>query len=133
MEYFNTTKLIDYIKSKKKFTEDECLNIYKQLISLLFHFREMNIGHLNINPYEIFIDSSGNIKLFDFKYSIFYTTLDKVKCQCINDINCLCPELLSDKSCYPELADIWSSGVLLYLLLVGQLPFKGIHNYDLHK
>ena len=133
MEYFNTTKLIDYIKSKKKFTEDECLNIYKQLISLLLHFREMNIGHLNINPYEIFIDNSGNIKLFDFKYSIFYTTLDKVKCQCINDINCLCPELLSDKSCYPELADIWSSGVLLYLLLVGQLPFKGINNYDLQK
>ena len=133
MEYFNTTILNDYIKSKKNFTEDECLNIYKQLISLLLHFREMNIGHLNINPNEIFIDSNNNIKLFDFKYAIYYTTSDKVKCQCINDINFLCPELLSDKSCYPELADIWSSGVLLYLILVGQLPFKGINNYDLQK
>ena len=133
MEYFNTTKLIDYIKSKKKFTEDECINIYKQIISILLYFREMNIGHLNLNPNDIFIDNSNNIKLCDFKYGVFYSTQDKVKCQYIGDANFLCPELLSDKSCFPDYADIWSSGVILYLLIVGQLPFKGINNYDLQK
>jgi len=133
MEYFNTIKLIDYIKSKKKFSEDESLNIYKQIISLLLYFHDMNIGHLNLNPNEILVDNNGNIKFYDFKYSVFYSTSDKVKCKYIGDSNFLSPEVLSEKSCYPELADTWSSGVILYLLLVGQLPFQGINNFDLQK
>ena len=133
LECFNTTKLIDYIKTKKKLSEDESLNIYKQIISLLLYFNEMNIGHLNLNPNDILIDNNNNIKLCDFKYSVFYTNNTKLKCKLLGDASYLSPELLSEKSCYPELADIWSSGVLLYLCLNGQLPFKGINNYDLQK
>ena len=87
MEYFNIITLSDYIKSKKKFTEDESLNIYKQVISILLYFHDMNIGHLNLNPNEILIDSLGNIRLCDFKYSVFYTSTDKVKCKYIGDMN----------------------------------------------
>ena len=133
MEYFNIITLSDYIKSKKKFTEDESLNIYKQVISILLYFHDMNIGHLNLNPNEILIDSLGNIRLCDFKYSVFYTSTDKVKCKYIGDMNYLSPEILSEKTCFPEYADIWSSGVILYLLLFGQLPFKGINKFDLQK
>ena len=133
MEYFNPIKLNDYLKTKVRLTEDESLNIFKQLISLLLYFNEMNIGHLNINPNDILIDNTHNIKISDFKYSVFYSSTEQVKCKNIGDANYLCPELLSEKKCYPELADIWSSGVLLYLCLIGQLPFKGINNYDLQK
>ena len=133
MEYFNPIKLNDYLKTKVRLTEDESLNIFKQLISLLSYFNEMNIGHLNINPNDILIDNTHNIKICDFKYSVFYSSTEQVKCKNIGDANYLCPELLSEKKCYPELADIWSSGVLLYLCLIGQLPFKGINNYDLQK
>ena len=133
MEYFNPIKLNDYLKTKLRLNEDESLNIFKQLISLLLYFNEMNIGHLNINPNDILIDNTHNIKICDFKYSVFYSSTEEVKCKNIGDANYLCPELLSEKKCYPEMADIWSSGVLLYLCLIGQLPFKGINNYDLQK
>ena len=133
VEYFNPIKLGDYLKNKKLLTEDESLNIFKQLIGLLLYFNEMNIGHLNINPNDILIDNSHNIKICDLKYSVFYSISEKIKCKYTGDPNYLCPELLSEKSCFPEMADIWSSGVLLYLCVVGQLPFKGINNYDLQK
>ena len=133
MEYFSGTKLIDYLNRKKKLTEDESLNIYKQIIGVIIYFHEMNIAHLNINPENILIDMNNNIKLCDFKYSLFYSSNEKIKCENIGDHNYLCPELFYNKTCFPEFADIWSSGVLLYLLIVGQLPFKGINNFDIQK
>ena len=93
----------------------------------------MKIIHLNLNPENILIDINNNIKLCEFKYCSFYKTKEKIKCEQFGDNNYMCPELWTDKTCYPELADIWSSGVLFYFLLVGQLPFKGINNYDLQK
>ena len=133
MENFNPIKLIDYLKSKKKLSEDDSLKIYTQIISVLLYFNEMNIGHLNINPDDILIDNSHNIKICDFKYSVFYSSNEEVKCKYIGNRDYLSPELISEKKCYPELADIWSSGVLLYLCIVGQLPFKGINDLDLQK
>ena len=133
MENFNPIKLIDYLKSKKKLLEDDSLKIYTQIISVLLYFNEMNIGHLNINPDDILIDNSHNIKICDFKYSVFYSSNEEVKCKYIGNRDYLSPELISEKKCYPELADIWSSGVLLYLCIVGQLPFKGINDLDLQK
>ena len=133
MEYTSGIKLIDVINRKKKFTEDESLNIYKQILSILIYFHEMNIGHMNINPDDILIDINNNIKIFDFKYNVFYKNNEKIKLDQIGDKNYLCPEIWSTKTCFPELADIWSSGVLLYFLIVGQLPFIGINDYDLQK
>ena len=98
MEYFNPIKLNDYLKTKVRLTEDESLNIFKQLISLLSYFNEMNIGHLNINPNDILIDNTHNIKICDFKYSVFYSSTEQVKCKNIGDANYLCPELLSEKN-----------------------------------
>ena len=48
MEYTSGIKLIDVINRKKKFTEDESLNIYKQIVSILIYFHDMKIIHLNI-------------------------------------------------------------------------------------
>ena len=45
MEYFNGTKLIDIINKKKKLSEDDALNIYKQILSVLLYLHDMNIGH----------------------------------------------------------------------------------------
>ena len=133
IEYNSGVILSEFINRKKKLTEDESLNIYKQIVSILIYFHDMKIIHLNINPDDILIDINNNIKLCDFKYCTFYKNNDKFKLEQFGDTNYMCPEFWSEKSCYPELIDIWSSGVLFYFLLVGQLPFKGINNYDLQK
>ena len=133
MEYFNGTKLVDYINRKKKLSEDDALNIYKQLLSALVYIHDMNIGHLNINSNNILVDNSNNIKICEFKYSIFYSDDDRTKINSLGEPCFLSPELLSRKSCFPDLSDIWSSGVVLYLLTVGELPFYHPNELDLEK
>ena len=92
MENFNPIKLSDYIKSKKKLSEDDSIKIFTQIISVLLYFNEMNIGHLNLNPDDILIDNSHNIKICDFKYSVFYSSNEQVKCKFIGAPNYLSPE-----------------------------------------
>ena len=131
MEYFNGKRLFDYINTKKALSEDDSVKIYKQLMSILVYMHDINICHLNINPYNIIVDNYNNIRLFEFKYSKFYSNEDRTKCDFFGDKNCLPPELYSKKSCLPELSDVWSSGVILYLLINGKLPFIAKNVLDL--
>ena len=133
MEYFNGTKLDDYVKEKKKLSEDEALEIYKQVVSVLVYLHDMNMGHLNITANNIYIDSSNNIKFFEFKYSVFYSSKERVNCEYVGDKIYLSPELCSKKTCFPELSDIWSAGVILYLLAVGEHPFFSKNELDTEK
>ena len=133
MEYFNGIKLSEHITKKNKLSEDDSLNIYKQVLSVLLYLHNMNIGHLNINSHNILIDNNNNIKICEFKYSLFYSNDDRTKCDYLGETSFLSPELCSKKSCYPDLSDIWSSGVLLYLMTVGELPFSSQNDLDLQK
>ena len=133
MEYFNGSVLLDYIYRKKKLSEDEALNIYKQIISFLLYIHEMNLGHLDLNDGIILVDNSNNIKICEFKYCVFYTPNQRVKITTTGDKFFLAPECYSKKSCLPELADMWSSGVLLYSMTVGELPFYHQNELDLQK
>ena len=133
MEYFNGTKLTDIINRKKKLSEDDALNIYKLVLGVLLYLHDMNIGHLNINSNNILVDNSNNIKICEFKYSIFYSSNERTKCDFLGETSILSPELCSKKSCFPELSDIWSSGVVLYLSTVGELPFSAQTDLDLQK
>ena len=72
MENFSGFLLSETMDRKKRLTEDESLNIYKQIISVLLYFHEMKIGHLNINPDNILIDINNKIKFVYFKYLTIY-------------------------------------------------------------
>jgi serine/threonine protein kinase len=93
----------------------------------------MNIGHLNLNSDNIIVDNFKNIRICEFKYSKFYSNNKRTKICGMGDIYFVSPEILSKKSCYPELSDIWSSGVILYLLTVGELPFFHQNQTELQK
>jgi hypothetical protein len=93
----------------------------------------MNLGHLDLNDGIILVDNSNNIKICEFKYCVFYTPNQRVKITTTGDKFFLAPECYSKKSCLPELADMWSSGVLLYSMTVGELPFYHQNELDLQK
>ena len=130
-EYFNGMKLSDFIIKKKKLTEDESLKIFKEILSALTYLKEMYLCNLNINSHNILIDSKNNIKICDFKFGHFYSPKEKSKSNFIGDHFSACPELHSKRPYNPESADIWSSGILLYQMLTGSLPFKSQKDLEL--
>ena len=71
-EYFDGIKLSDFISKKKKLSEEECMLIFKEILSILVYLHDMYLCNLNINSDNILIDTKNNIKLCDFKYGHFY-------------------------------------------------------------
>ena len=131
-EYFEGDKLSEYISKKKKLSEDESLKIYKEILSALVYLKEMYLCNLNINSNNILIDpKNNNIKICDFKFGHFYSPKEKSKSNLIGDYFSACPELHSKRPYNPESADIWSSGILLYQMMTGNLPFKSKKDLEL--
>ena len=130
-QYFNGMKLSDYIIKKKKLTEDESLKIFKEILSALAYLKEMYLCNLNINSHNILIDSKNHIKICDFKFGHFYSPKEKSRANFIGDHFSSCPELHSKRPYNPESADIWSTGILLYQMLTGSLPFKSQKDLEL--
>ena len=130
-EYFEGVKLSDYISKKKKLSDGESMIIFKELLSVLVYLHDMYICNLNINSKNILIDSKHNLKICDFKFGHFYSNKQKSRTNLLGEHFSACPELHSKKPYNPELADIWSSGVLLFQMATGQLPFKSTPHKDL--
>ena len=123
-EYFKGMKLSDYISLKKELKEGEAMSIFKEILSTLVYLHDMYLCNLNINANNIIIDSLNNIKFCDFEFGHFYTSSEIYRMNLIGDHKSTCPEVHSKKPYNPELADIWSCGVLLYQMLTNHLPFE---------
>mmetsp|Transcript_27555 Transcript_27555/g.5059 ORF Transcript_27555/g.5059 Transcript_27555/m.5059 type:complete len:100 (-) Transcript_27555:462-761(-) len=97
----------------------------KQLFSAIQYFHARNVVHRDLKPENILLEERQdalNIKLIDFGAAIFLKNNEKVK-GAIGTAYYIAPEVLNGM--YDHKCDIWSSGVILYILLVGHAPFEG--------
>merc|ERR1712176_1693980 len=115
--------LIDYIYGHGRLDEEECKRIFSQLIESLDHCHSHNIVHRDIKPENILLDGRNNVKLADFNLSAEWKR-GKFLTQRCGTRGYAAPELLQAKCKYegPEV-DIWSSGVVLHMLMCKSLPF----------
>lgn len=96
----------------------------------LHYLRNIGITHRDIKPENILIDYNGRVKLIDFGLSNFYQqgshsfSLDqKLRTECGSPCYAA-PEMIEGKEKYdPVLIDVWSSGVVLFSMMAGYLPF----------
>ena len=106
---------IDEIKANK---------IIKKLTSALFYLNIFGIVHRDIKPENILLSSTSqkyNIKLIDFGLGIILGPDEKSE-QPFGTVSYVAPEVLCGQK-YDKSVDIWSIGILTYVLLVGKLPF----------
>ena len=141
-EYFNTEKklyivtelctggeLFDRILKMKYFSEKTVCHIMKQLLSAVFFCHSNKIIHRDLKPENILIESISsdindlfNIKIIDFGTSDIF--IDKKKLtEKIGSSFYMAPEVLLKS--YNEKCDLWSCGVIMYILLSGVPPFEG--------
>lgn len=130
MEFCKGGDLFELIKKKKKFSELSAGYIMYQIFrALIYCHNTHHLIHRDIKPENIVVFRQNNaeddlydVKLIDFGISKIFNKSEndnKVK----GSLNYIAPEVLKHK--YDEKCDIWSCGVILYILVIGKYPFMG--------
>ena len=86
--------------------------------------------HRDIKLENILLDEDKKIKIIDFGFSIQVTKDKKLDTFC-GTPSYMAPEITRKQDYYGHLVDIWALGILLYCMLCGAFPFKGIIQFIL--
>ncbi len=132
MEYISGGELYEYINSRKRLGEKEALIFFHQIVSGLDYIHKLNISHRDLKPENLLIDSKRNLKIVDFGLSNIYKDDELLKTPCGSP--CYAPpEMIAGKVYSGRISDIWSLGVILFVMICGYLPFDEDNNYFLYK
>lgn len=124
LEYCPRGSLADSIPRNKGLSIDLFKQVGAQIVKALAYCHSKNIAHRDIKPSNILIDSHGRMKLADFGLSIHAPANLKTNCFC-GSLIFTAPEMISRKPSNPYCADVWSLGVLFYVMLHGYAPWDG--------
>ena len=132
MEYISGKELFDYIIHKKHLDELESCKFYQQIISGIEYLGKTKVAHRDLKPENLLLDTKKNIKIVDFGLSNTYCQDELLVTACGSPCYAA-PEMLSGEKYDGVNIDIWSSGIVLYAMLCGYLPFEDNNNPKLYK
>lgn len=123
--------LSDYVKSKpgQRLTEKEAGRIFFQLIQAVSYCHSKEILHRDIKLENILIDEKMNVKLVDFGFACLGNSKGKNWTYC-GTPGYMAPEVIKKVSGNGMPADIWACGVVLFSIICGFLPFKGVNEIE---
>ncbi len=119
-------ELFDYIVQHGKMDENEARRFFQQIICAVEYCHRHKIVHRDLKPENLLLDSDLNVKIADFGLSNIMTDGNFLKTSC-GSPNYAAPEVINGKLYAGPEVDVWSCGVILYVLLVGRLPFDDEH------
>ena len=125
MEYYPGGELFEKIKEREFFNEKEAAIILKSILQAIGYCHSQGIVHRDLKSENILLqgDDLSQLKIIDFGTSIRKRKKkEKIK-GCCGSIYYMAPEVLLDN--YNEKCDIWSIGVIGYILFTGKPPFNG--------
>ena len=129
-EFIRYGELFDFISKRSEsnigaLTESEAKTIVKQLFYALNYMHKLGIVHRDVKPENILIDNPDHlrIKLTDFGFARYFKEKDRMNDQLGSPIY-MPPEIVLQQN-YNEKVDVWSAGVVTYIMLSGLVPFKG--------
>ena len=127
MEYINGGNLFSFVKKRRKLSEKTAKFLFRQIILGIKHIHSKKIVHRDIKLENILIDLNNNIKICDFGIGRILKNEKQMLYDKCGTPMYMAPEiLLSSKTKGYEgfPVDIWSSGISLYIMLSGTLPFN---------
>ena len=134
-EYCQEGELFDEIKANAPYNEVMAAWYMSQILSAVCYCHNMNILHRDLKPENILIvkrlkNGFHPIKIIDFGTAKVFEK-EKSEHLLIGSAYYIAPEVLSRN--YTELCDLWSCGVIMYILLTGRPPFNGINEEEIMK
>lgn len=121
-EYVEGGQLLDYIVSHGSLNEKYARKFARGIALALDYCHRNNVVHRDLKIENIMINQKGDIKIIDFGLSNLYMPKHLLKTYC-GSLYFAAPELLSAKPYTGPEVDVWSFGVVLYVLVCGKVPF----------
>eukprot|EP00062_Callorhinchus_milii_P021225 gi/632977723/ref/XP_007905506.1/ PREDICTED: serine/threonine-protein kinase SIK3 isoform X1 [Callorhinchus milii] len=123
-EYASGGEIFDHLVAHGRMAEKEARKKFKQIVAAVHFCHCRNIVHRDLKAENLLLDANLNIKIADFGFSNIFTPGQLLKTWC-GSPPYAAPELFEGKEYDGPKVDIWSLGVVLYVLVCGALPFDG--------
>lgn len=114
----------ELMKRRKKISEPEARFYLSQIVESLQYLHSNLVIHRDLKLGNLFIDSNMCIKVGDFGLATHLSSADERRKTVCGTPNYIAPEILEGKHGHSFEVDIWSTGVILYTLLIGKPPFE---------
>ena len=124
MEYVDGGELFHYVDERKGLPEDETVYIFRQIVSALLYCHRLLICHRDLKPENILLNQRDlTVKLIDFGMAALQPEGRLLSTPC-GSPHYAAPEVVSSKPYDGTQADVWSCGVILYVMLTGTTPYN---------
>ncbi|KAJ9688657.1 hypothetical protein PVL29_014355 [Vitis rotundifolia] len=133
LEFVTGGELYDKIVHQGRLSENESRRYFQQLIDAVSHCHSKGVYHRDLKPENLLLDSNGNLKVSDFGLSALPKQGVGLLHTTCGTPNYVAPEVLSNQGYDGAAADVWSCGIILYVLMAGYLPFNEIDLPSLYK
>lgn len=124
LELVTGGELFDRIVAAQRFDEEKGRHFFQQLIVSLHFCHRNGVAHRDLKPENLLVDEKDNIKITDFGLA---NLNEGTGTQLLNTVcgtpNYVAPEVLQEKGYDGITADVWSCGIILFVMLSGYLPF----------
>eukprot|EP00457_Paulinella_chromatophora_P006336 gb/GEZN01006354.1/.p1 GENE.gb/GEZN01006354.1/~~gb/GEZN01006354.1/.p1 ORF type:complete len:474 (-),score=16.61 gb/GEZN01006354.1/:25-1446(-) len=126
IEYCEQGDLFDYVARKTRLSEEEVRSLLRQLFRALAHLHSQGIYHLDVSLENMFLTSDGALKLADFGCARQWQAgaLARFRNFRPGKWGYMSPEVFGRGMVDGELADVWSCGVGLFIMLSGRAPYR---------
>ena len=129
MEYCEMGELFNYIVNKKRLSENESSFFYYQIIQGLEYIHSLGIVHRDLKPENLLLSKEHLLKIIDFGLSNYFTKGQKELLSTPCGSPCYAsPEMVAGKKYDGMKIDVWSTGIILFAMLCGYLPFEDKNN-----
>ncbi|ESO88403.1 hypothetical protein LOTGIDRAFT_219153 [Lottia gigantea] len=123
-EYASGGEIFDHLVAHGRMNEKEARKKFKQIVAAVAYCHSRQVVHRDLKAENLLLDANLNIKIADFGFSNYFSSNGKLKTWC-GSPPYAAPELFEGKEYDAPKVDIWSMGVVLYVLVCGALPFDG--------
>ncbi|KAL6084653.1 hypothetical protein STEG23_014042 [Scotinomys teguina] len=124
LEFAGGGDLWKYTQREGRLTEDKAKKIFGQILSAVRYCHDRDIAHRDLKPENILLDEDGNVKLADFGLAIKCPADRVLRDQCGTMIY-FPPEKVLREGYTAKKGDVWSLGVVLFVMTTGSHPFIG--------